>query len=186
MMLISQTICKFKNNLRHKQIKHGSKIIFRALQLNHIWRLCWHLWDFDPKFGWNISIKLYWEADGGEIINIETLDKNWFVQCREIKIANLKRGSVRVQWYIVQRQKKNFHKSVRLDLIYSFWRKLWVMWTSCLVFYIHSEKGCLEQYFLSMVGKCFFSGQIWYCVNVVITGNLLIAFAEIYVVFEDL
>ena len=44
-----------------------------------------------------ISIELYWEADGGEIINIETLDKNWFVQCREIKIANLKRGCVRVQ-----------------------------------------------------------------------------------------
>ena len=43
-----------------------------------------------------ISIELYWEADGGEIINIETLDKNWFVQCREIKIANLKRGSLRV------------------------------------------------------------------------------------------
>ena len=79
----------------------------------------------------------------------------------------------------MQRQKKNFHKSVRFDVIYSFWRKLWVMWTSCLVFYIHPEKGCLEQYFLSMdmVGQRF-------CVNVVkITDIFLLAFAEIYVVF---
>ena len=69
--------------------------------------------NFYPKFGWNILIELCWRTDGREIarINFETLDRNCFVQPREIRIANLiKEGAAAL--YTVAAQKKNTFNEV--------------------------------------------------------------------------